>query len=408
MSRPAIALLSALLVLAVAPSMAVAAPPINDDYLDGLAINSDGSLLQDHFQDLSKNTDEATVQEDPDLFGDSGGAFPEVTLCDLGSRQAHYGKTVWWIFFPDVDGVVRVQASGFDAVIGLVPYDRATDEPFYDEWFCADDPAATTTETEFFDVQRGRAYTVQIGGWGGDEGDPGAGPDNAASGDLEFFFDFFPDSDGDTILDQDDDCDTTPGLDKFKGCPDADDDGVPEPPDACPGVKGTLANGCNPPPPRPDNDHDGVFDDGPDQCVGEDASARDANRNGCLDLQRLNPKWILKPDSFFVRRNGRVVLLGIEIKRFGVTNVPKGARVVVTCTRKACRRMSKRANSRVLFRQLAGDKLRAGVKVTIRVTAPGYVGAARVYTIKRNDYATKSRCLTPGSPRLRTSCSALR
>jgi hypothetical protein len=405
MSRPAIALLSALLVLAVAPAIASAAPPDNDDYWFSTRINQPGDLLQDDFQDLTTNTDEATEQADLFDPGGGGGGGPEVTQCNFASgREVYYGKTVWWDFFPDVDGVVRIQANGFDTVIGLVPYDFDTAEPFRDEWTCADDPALTTGETEDFDVEAGRSYSIQIGGYGGEDGTHIP----FKSGDLEFTFKFFPDTDGDGVLDQSDDCLTAPGLAKFAGCPDADDDGVPEPPDACPGVKGSLANGCNPPPPRPDADHDNVFDDGPDQCVGEDASARDANRNGCLDLRRLEPKWIFKPDSFFVRRSGRVVLLGIEIERFGVTNVPKGARVVVTCTRRACRRMSKRANSRVLFRQLAGDKLRAGIKVIIRVTAPGYVGAARVYTIKRNDYATKSRCLMPGSPRLRTGCSPVR
>src|SRR5687767_3709503 len=104
MSRLAIALLSALLVLAAAPSLAFAAPPINDDYLDSERINDPDTLLQDDFQELNWSTVEATVQEDPDLFGDPGGAFPEVTRCDFpDGRQAHYGKTVWWDFFPDVD-----------------------------------------------------------------------------------------------------------------------------------------------------------------------------------------------------------------------------------------------------------------------------------------------------------------
>ena len=412
-ARPLIALLVATLGLAAAPGVAFAVPPDNDNYLDSTRINQPGELLQDHYEDLSTNTDEATHQIDPDLFGDANGGFPEITRCDFqNGRQAYYGKTVWYDIFPDVDGVVRLQAGGFDAVVGIVPYDPNTAEPFYDEWFCADDPAITSTETAFFDVQGGRPYSIQIGGWGGDEGDAGAGPDNAASGNLEFIFDFFPDSDGDGVLDQDDSCPNTAGLAQFNGCPDGDGDGVPEPPDACPGVKGDLANGCaSPPPPPPctDSDGDGRCDNnGEDQCVGENSSGRDANRNGCLDLIPMTPRWIFKPDSFFTRRNGRVVLLGLAIDRFGVTNVPKGARVVVSCSRRACRRMTKRARSRVVFGQLSGDKFRAGIKLTIRVTAPGYVGAARVYTIQKNDYTTKTRCLMPGSARLRTTCSPVR
>ncbi len=403
--RLLIALLAATLGLAVAPSFASAQAPVNDDYLAGLFINDPGELLQPHYEDLNRNTDDATVQSD--LFDPPGsGAGGEVVRCDFPSgRQAWYGRTVWYVFYPDVDGVVRLQAAGFDAVIGLVPFD-ANDNPFYDEWFCADDPAITTTETADFNVEAGRSYTVQIGGWGGDEGDPGAGPDNAASGNLDFIFDFFPDTDGDGILDANDSCHTVAGLAQFAGCPDADGDGVPEPPDACPGVKGDLANGCLRPVPRPDGDQDGVFDDGPDRCVGENSSGRDANANGCLDLRTFSPDWIFKPGTYFVRRDGRVVLLGLTVQRFGVSGVPNGARVVVTCSRRACPRMSKRArNGRALFAQLRGDKLRAGVKLTIRVIAEGYVGRARIYTIQKNDWEAKPRCLLPGNGQLRSRCS---
>lgn len=393
------------------PAIAAAQAPPNDDYLDSTRINQPGELLQDDFQDLSTNTDDATVQEDPDLFGDSGGSFPEVTQCNFDDgREVYLGKTVWWDIFPDVDGLVTIQAAGFDAVIGFVPYDPNTAEPFYDEWFCADDPAVTQTETAQFDVQAGRPYSIQIGGYAG-EGGTHIAP---ASGDLEFIFHFDPDSDGDGVLDRDDNCGNTPGLQQYNGCPDGDGDGVPEPPDACPGVKGSLANGCNPTPPPPpcaNNDGDSRCDDnGDDKCVGENSTGRDANNNGCLDLRTFSPDWIFKPGSYFVRRGGRVVLLGLSIERFGVRGLPNGARVVVTCSRRACRRMSKRAprGGRVLFGQLHGDKLKAGVKVTIRVSAPGYVGRARIYTIQKNDWAAKSRCLLPGSGTLRSRCSTER
>lgn len=431
--RLLIVLLAATLGLAVAPAAASAQAPPNDDYLDSTRINQPGELLQDDFQDLATNTDEATEQVDPDLFGDAGGSFPEITQCNFQSgREVYYGKTVWWDIFPDVDGEVTITAAGFDAVIGFVPYDPNSAEPFYDEWFCADDPALTTTESATFTVEAGRPYSIQIGGYAGEDGTQV----EPASGDLEFIFHFEPDSDGDGVLDEDDSCPgqagkpslqgcpdddndnirnsedscpTVAGEGRFGGCPDADGDSVPEPPDQCPGVTGNLPNGCVAQGPRPDVDSDNVFDDGPDRCVGEDSSARDANRNGCLDLQLMNPRWIFNPDSYFTRRGGRVVLLGLEIERFGVRNVPRGARVVVTCTRRACGRMVKRGRGRrVLFGQLRGDDFRAGVKLTIRVTAPGYVGAARVYTIQRNDYVRTDRCLMPGSSRLRTSCSPVR
>ena len=141
-----------------------------------------------------------------------------------------------------------------------------------------------------------------------------------------------------------------------------------------------------------DGDGDGVLDNGADKCLGENSRPRDENNNGCLDLRTFSPTWIFKPDSYFVRRGGRVVLLGVGVKRFGVSGAPRGARVVVTCTRRECGTMVKRANGRVLFGQLRGEDLRAGSKVTIRVTAPGYVGRARIYTIKKNDLSATNRC----------------
>jgi outer membrane protein OmpA-like peptidoglycan-associated protein len=67
-----------------------------------------------------------------------------------------------------------------------------------------------------------------------------------------------PDRDGDGIADKDDDCPDTPGLKKFKGCADTDEDGVADPKDECPDTpKGCPvdAKGC-----PLDSDGDGVID----------------------------------------------------------------------------------------------------------------------------------------------------
>jgi outer membrane protein OmpA-like peptidoglycan-associated protein len=52
-----------------------------------------------------------------------------------------------------------------------------------------------------------------------------------------------PDTDGDGIIDPNDDCVDVPGIEKFKGCPDTDGDGIKDDDDAC-----------------PDTDGDGLFD----------------------------------------------------------------------------------------------------------------------------------------------------
>ncbi|MEO8934372.1 MAG: OmpA family protein [Xanthomarina sp.] len=63
------------------------------------------------------------------------------------------------------------------------------------------------------------------------------------------------DTDGDGILDKDDECPEVPGLKEFNGCPDTDGDGIPDHLDECPNEAGLAEfNGC------PDTDGDGIPD----------------------------------------------------------------------------------------------------------------------------------------------------
>lgn len=75
-----------------------------------------------------------------------------------------------------------------------------------------------------------------------------------------------PDTDGDGIPDKEDDCPELPGLPEYNGCPDTDGDGVIDPNDLCPdtplGVK-VDEYGC-----PIDTDGDGLTDD-IDQCPDE-------------------------------------------------------------------------------------------------------------------------------------------
>jgi len=97
-----------------------------------------------------------------------------------------------------------------------------------------------------------------------------------------------PDSDGDGILDQDDACPDTPGVpndDPTKhGCPppgDRDADGIIDDEDACPDTPGVKSddpakNGC-----PPDRDGDGIIDD-KDACPDTPGVAsEDPAKNGC-------------------------------------------------------------------------------------------------------------------------------
>ncbi len=80
------------------------------------------------------------------------------------------------------------------------------------------------------------------------------------------------DTDGDGIVDTEDDCPEEAGLAKFSGCPDTDGDDIVDSEDECPEVAGIAAfNGC------PDSDNDGVADN-VDECPTE---AGPSSNNGC-------------------------------------------------------------------------------------------------------------------------------
>ncbi len=87
-----------------------------------------------------------------------------------------------------------------------------------------------------------------------------------------------PDKDGDGVADKDDNCPEVAGLITLKGCPeevkDSDGDGIPDEEDKCPNVAGLVTfDGC------PDTDGDGIMDK-EDDCPN---TAGDAAFNGCPD-----------------------------------------------------------------------------------------------------------------------------
>ena len=197
-SRAAGWVVAALLAL---PASAYAQAPINDNYLDSLRLNDPGTRLErrDTLRD-TRDTTSATVQGDVFSPPQSGGP-PERTTCD----GASYGKTVWYDFYPDVNGAVRLRASGFDNVLTVVPFDINTARPDFSKALCTN-ASSSTTEEFIVQVRGGRSYSVQIGGV------------NGAGGPLEFLFDFLADTDGDGVPDTVDRCDRLAGP-LANGCP---------------------------------------------------------------------------------------------------------------------------------------------------------------------------------------------
>lgn len=183
--------------LTAAPAAASAAPPPNDNYLASTTIpSSPFSSVVD--------TTEATTQAD--LFNPSaqgqplGGAGPENTSCS----GTPIGKTVWYDLQPQDDGGVEIKTAGFDAAVAIYEW-NPSDSKITKLVKCEN--TAGATEDVLLDVKGGKAYTFQVGGV------------NGASGQLTFNLDYFPDADGDGILDALDDCRTTPGIQASGGCP---------------------------------------------------------------------------------------------------------------------------------------------------------------------------------------------
>jgi hypothetical protein len=196
------------------PSMSLAAPapPPNDNYLSSFRIpqvETTGSQPV-AFED-AKDTTAATTQTDlfnPDQSGMAfGGAGPESLTCN----GSHYGKTIWYDLHPSVPGGVDLVAAGFPTAIALYQWSPQT-SLIVRRVGCRVSGSTVNNFVVPFNLQRGKAYTVQIGGLQTAGG-------VADSGLLDFRMTFYPDHDGDGVFDVLDACPSLPGVQHFRGCP---------------------------------------------------------------------------------------------------------------------------------------------------------------------------------------------
>jgi hypothetical protein len=157
-----------------APALAPA-PPLNDNYLQSLGLNRPRTKLNrvDTLVDR-RDTRGATVQSD--IFNPPSHGGPAEPTSFAG---VNYGATVWYDFYPDADGLVRIRTAGFDNVVCVYPFSRRTKRPDVAHRRCRHDSSAPAEEL-FVTVAAGGSYTIQIGGV------------NGAGGNLEFKFDYIP------------------------------------------------------------------------------------------------------------------------------------------------------------------------------------------------------------------------
>jgi hypothetical protein len=102
------------------------------------------------------------------------------------------------------------------------------------------------------------------------------------------------------------------------------------------------------------------------------------------------------------------------LTKLRVHGVPRGAMVRAACSYTGRRCAGKARNAVTkrhargtvkLGRRFAGVRLKVGARVTVRATKPGMIGAAKIVTIRsRRAPRVTTRCLPPGSSRLRKHC----
>jgi len=196
--RIAPSLLAALSVAALAvPAPASAAPPLNDNYLASLPVDS---------VEFSATTDTTEATTQTDTFNPSrdgaplGGGTTENTVC----KGTPFGKTIWYDLAPQADGAVDISASavGFTPVVALYEWSESNSQITR----LVDCTAASGGRLQL-EIKRSRKYTIQVGGVAG------------AGGAVTLNADYFPDQDGDGAYDALDKCPEVAGIDRFGGCP---------------------------------------------------------------------------------------------------------------------------------------------------------------------------------------------
>src|SRR5207248_11789651 len=138
------------------------------------------------------------------------------------------------------------------------------------------------------------------------------------------------------------------------------------------------------------------------QIGGADTSSAPAGGGGQLDMKfdffptpprRLSANATLTASP----TSSGIKLLGLSV------STARAATVTVDCGG-SCQSVSKTHQATETFPNLKGVAMRAGSKLTIRVTAKQSIGAVIQYDIVRGNFSKHTFCTEPGSCKLRNSC----
>jgi hypothetical protein len=324
------------------PAAAAAQGLLNDNYLSPIQLNAPGSVLPGQSTRPMDTVEGATTE------------LNENTICQRpGFTPVSYNSTVWYDIFPHRPGAVRLvaEANSFGAVVALMPYNRTTQAPDLNAFRCGVASLGAALLDYPFRLQEGAAYRIQVGGASGVQGEFK----------LDVYFD--PDSDRDGLLDSGDACPALAGgPGAINGCPDGDGDRKIDPQDACPR----------------------------ESTRGK----RDRNDNGCPDRELIQPETKLNAGTYCTGS----ICHGIRVKKLVISEIPRGTKVTVACTKHACRKSSKRAGKSRKVRFFSGKALKAGVGLSITLSRAGFVSRRVTYWIEPNDWKKTNTCLKGGKP----------
>lgn len=132
---------------------------------------------------------------------------------------------------------------------------------------------------------------------------------------------------------------------------------------------------------------------------GETATAPAGGVLGATDTRK--PK-MLKPFPV-VRIRGQLTSTGADIDVLTV-KAPKGAKIDVTCSGKGCPRKSVAKATKVVHVTQFQTVLRAGIKLRVAVSKPGYITKVTIFQIRKGKAPLRTdQCQTPGEAKL-TRC----
>jgi large repetitive protein len=169
---------------------------------------------------------------------------------------------------------------------------------------------------------------------------------------------------------------------------------------------------------RWDLDGDGQFDDASGPLVSArylnpgrheirlrvtDSKGAVATASGAVNVQKrpvlLLPDVVIDINGSFTGRFTRVKVLRVQ--------APAGTKVLVICKGKGCpktKRVSKRGKGRMLRFKAFERRFRAGTKLIVRITKPGFIGRQSTWTMRSGKGPKRvNRCLAPGANRA-TKC----